>query len=270
MKKLTFVLLLLCLPLLAQDYINVENGSITRDALLDDISKITFSSDGSTINFEMTDGGTATEQLDDIVKIYFGVSQGDQSLPVALVSFTAVKSGDNVTLTWETASEVNNRGFDIERCLDETAIWRKITFIKGNGNSSTSTEYSYIDKNITSISNLKYRLKQMDYDGSFEYSEEISVTVESSALPEKFALENNYPNPFNPTTTISYQIPKEGLTTMLVFDMCGRVVTRLVNEQQTPGYYQVTFDASELGSGVYFCKLNSGNYTRTIKMLLVK
>jgi len=251
---------------------NVEfSGGLFKNSPLENIQQITFSPDGSQIIFQLVGGGTAIEQLDKIVQMTFDrTGLGDISLPVELTSFHAVKSRDVVTLYWRTESEVANRGFDIERLHNDISDWQKIIFVGGHGNNSEPIDYTYTDNHTKNLKNLKYRLKQYDYDGTFEYSEEIGVIVENLALPDTYELKNNYPNPFNPITTISYQIPENGLTKLIVYDMRGCEIAELVNEQQIPGNYKITFDASELGSGVYFCRLISGNYMKTIKMLLVK
>jgi len=272
MKKFAIMLSLFCTLLYSQEYLNVEfTGSQFKNSPLENIQQITFSPDGSQIIFEMVGGGTGTEPLESIVQMTFGTSGlGDQSLPVELTGFHAIKSGDAVTLFWCTASEVANSGFDVERLHSDITNWEKITFVQGHGNSSEPIDYTYIDDNVKGLQNLKYRLKQQDYDGTFEYSPVVVVTVDEIKTPITYQLNNNYPNPFNPATTISYQIPEEGLTNITVYDMRGREVAQLVNKQQIAGHYNVSFDASELGSGVYFCKMISGNYTKTIKMLLVK
>jgi len=261
-------MLILLSTLLGQDYLNVETGSGYQHALLTDILQITFSADGSTILFEMKNGQVAQEPLDNIVQMLFDPNpQGDQSLPVELSSFTAVQTDDGVTLFWETASEVNNMGFDIERKNEE---WEKIGFVLGEGNSSSPVSYTYVDENVSGKQNLQYRLKQIDTDGTYEYSPVVFVTLEEIALPIEFKLHHNYPNPFNPETTIAYEIAKENITTLLVYDMQGKLVEILVNENQFPGRYKLTFQANNYASGVYFCKLNSGNQQQLIKMLLMK
>ncbi|MCK4639964.1 MAG: T9SS type A sorting domain-containing protein [Candidatus Marinimicrobia bacterium] len=269
MKRIILVFLMLISYLYCTDYINVHITTGDKHEELSNIKKIYF--DGSNVKFELNNGYVDTESMDDIINITFGETPlGDQSLPVELVSFTAVQSGKNITLFWETASEVNNLGFDIERIHDGVNEWENIGFEEGNGSVSSSSEYCFCDKNIEKFHNIQYRLKQIDYDGSFEYSRAISVMVEEVILPDQFRLHNNYPNPFNPETTISYEIVKENITILKVYDILGNEVEVLVNQNQTPGRYNVKFNGSSLSSGVYFCKLESGNYSKLIKMLLVK
>lgn len=271
MKRITLFLLFMSISLFSQDYINVRMTSGTKYGLLDDISKITFNAEETVINFEMTNGGTDSENLDDILKITFdSEALGDVSLPVELQDFRAILSGDDVRLYWETASEINNYGFEIERIHTDITEWERIGFREGHGSCTTAKSYSFTDKKGSKFQNLKYRLKQIDYDGTFEYSPEILVRSENSVLPHKFALHANYPNPFNPTTTISYEIVEQAFTTMRIYDILGKEMSVLVNETQNPGKYEVKFNGAYLSSGVYFCKLTSGSYTQLIKMLMIK
>lgn len=271
MKKIFFIFCLIISILFAQDYLNLETSSGFKHADLDDISKITFSGDGNTIYFEMTSGGTASEPIDDIVQILFNSTpQGDQSLPVELVTFKAEVSHGNINLYWETASEENNQGFELQRKQTSSNSWLYVAFIKGQCNSSTTSAYSYTDKNAGNYSDLQYRLKQIDTDGTFEYSEVISVTTDGLQTPSKFQLHKNYPNPFNPTTTITYDIKDQNLTTLKIYNMLGNEIKVLVNKNQLPGTYRVDFDATDLATGIYFCRLTSGNNTQIIKMLMVK
>jgi hypothetical protein len=187
----------------------------------------------------------------------------DKPLPVELLSFISTVSANNVTLNWTTSKEINNAGFYVERYTNGT--WNELTFIQGKGN--TTGDYAYTDKNVNSGA-YSYRLKQVDFNGNFEYYElEGFVTV---GTPEKFMLAQNYPNPFNPTTTIVYGVPNNGPVTLKIYDNSGKEVATLVNEPKTEGYYTITFSAPDLASGIYFYKLESGNYVATKKMVLMK
>ena len=190
------------------------------------------------------------------------VSQGT---PVELASFTANVNEGNVTLNWLTASETNNQGFDIER-KSSASKFEKIGFISGIGTSTESHSYTFTDKNVET-GNYSYRLKQLDYDGTFEYSKEINVDV---TVPLEFALDQNYPNPFNPSTTISYSIPVKSRVTLKIFNALGKEIITLVNEEKSEGNYDVKFDASGIPSGIYFYKLNAGEFSSTKKMILLK
>ena len=272
MRKKQLLIIAVCFllgNLFGQDYINVGITTGNKQDLIDNIEKITFS--GDNIVFELNSGGGTTEPLDNITQITFGTTDnGDQSLPIELNNFVAIQNDDDVNLQWETATEVNNKGFDIERKHSTSDGWKKVAFVQGKGNSSSPVSYSYKDKNVYQFSNIKYRLKQIDTDGSYEYSAEISVELDEIQIPTQFVLHNNYPNPFNPTTYISYDIANEGQVTMKIYDMSGREVETLINQNQQPGKYIIEFDGGSLSSGVYFCRLTSGNNVKIIKMLLVK
>ena len=194
----------------------------------------------------------------------YSFNQGDP-LPVELTSFTASVKEKVVTLRWQTATEVNNYGFEIERKINNSN-WSNIGFVQGSGNSNFPKEYLFSDSSPIGGSKLGYRLKQIDSDGTFSYSDEINVEIVSN----KFDLSQNYPNPFNPSTAIIFSIPNEGLVSIKVFNSLGEEVTELVNETKPAGTYSVSFDASTLNSGVYFYKISTGNFVQTKKMILVK
>jgi hypothetical protein len=159
---------------------------------------------------------------------------------------------------------VNNAGFEIER---GTTSWQRIGFVQGFGYSASPREYSFTEKNLMA-GKYKYRLKQIDNNGTFTYSKEIEVAINTT--PDSYALYQNYPNPFNPATTITYQIPQAGFVTLKVYDAIGSEAATLVNQQQEAGSYNITFDGSKLNSGVYFYTLRSGAFSATKKLSLVK
>ena len=193
------------------------------------------------------------------------------ALPVELVSFNSIVSDNKVELNWITATEVNNYGFEVERGIGQKAIgnsaWEKIGFVQGNGNSNSPKEYRFTD-NTTTSGLYAYRLKQIDNDGTFKYSETIEVLV--SQIPNDFSLNQNYPNPFNPSTTISYDIPKTSFVKISVYDILGKEIKVLVNEAKNPGYYETVFDARELAGGIYCFSIRAGDFTQNKKMLLLK
>lgn len=200
------------------------------------------------------------------------VSHSFGSLPVELTSFSAKVDAGKVELLWKTATEVNNFGFEVERktVSNEQSTknsWGKVGFVEGNGTTNAAKEYSFTDNVFLSGSYL-YRLKQIDRDGKFTYSQ--SVEMNLSGTPAVFALEQNYPNPFNPSTVISYQIPMNSHVTLTVYDAIGREVASLVNEMQEAGRYTASFDGSKLSSGNYFAKLQSGEKVQLKKMLMLK
>lgn len=191
--------------------------------------------------------------------------EGQGLLPVELSSFVSSVSGNNITLKWSTASEVNNSGFEVERGINGN--FSKIAFIAGKGTSVVTNNYSYSDRNLNSGS-YSYRLKQIDFNGNYEYfnlSNEVII-----GLPSEFDLSQNYPNPFNPSTKINFSLPIDGKVSLKVFDMTGREVGNLVNEFKTAGYYTVNFNASNVSSGVYYYRLNAGNFNSVKKMIVVK
>jgi Secretion system C-terminal sorting domain len=189
----------------------------------------------------------------------------DQGVPVELTSFTANVGNSEVVLNWATATETNNKGFEVQR-KSENKDFEKIGFVAGFGTTTEHKSYSYTDSKV-SAGNYTYRLKQTDFDGSFKYSKTIEVAVTN---PDKFSLGQNYPNPFNPTTKISWQSPVSTLQILKVYDNLGRVVATLSNEYKPAGNYSVDFNASNLPSGVYYYKLTAGNFSSVKKMILLK
>ncbi len=198
-----------------------------------------------------------------LTAMQFTASSGSP-LPVELISFTASAHERSVTLHWNTATEVNNHGFEIERF--QNSDWNTMGFVGGAGTSSAPKSYSYVDQSVNGT--VTYRLKQIDKDGKFKYSQEVEVLLANA--PQEFGLEQNFPNPFNPTTAISFHLSSNGMTTLKVYDMIGREVASLVNEVKTAGSYAVNFDASKLASGIYFSKLQSGEKIQIKKMMLIK
>jgi hypothetical protein len=205
-------------------------------------------------------------------------------VPVELISFRAELSKNDVTLSWQTATENNNKGFEIERLQDYKinklqdlptgqAGWKTVGFEQGNGTTTEFNSYTFTDKNVEP-GFYQYRLKQIDFDGSFTYSDIIEVEVE--ALLE-FSLSQNYPNPFNPSTIISYQLPVNSWVTLKIYDILGNEIATLVNEEKPAGSYEVEFGSHsgssgirELTSGVYVYKLQAGDLIQTKKMVLMK
>jgi hypothetical protein len=188
-----------------------------------------------------------------------------QIVPVELTSFTATVNANNVLLKWSTATEINNSGFDIER-RTPNSDWKKIAFVSGSGTTSEKRNYNFSDKGL-SKGKYQYRLKQIDFGGTFEYSKVIEAEVLS---PVKFELAQNFPNPFNPTTSISFTIPQSGNVKLSVYNLLGQEIATLVNEYREAGTYNVEFNAENLNSGVYLYKLESNGLNLTRKMTLLK
>lgn len=204
--------------------------------------------------------------------------KGNSILPVELTAFQAKVVSGNIQLNWKTATELNNAGFEIERSVQNGTLtkemWNKIGFIPGSGTTTTLHEYSYTDRSpVEGV--IKYRLKQIDMDGSFEYSQIVEVDF---IQPGKFILYQNYPNPFNPETEIHFVLPTESNVSLVVFNSLGEKVATLLNNVQQAGFHKVSLNASSLTSGIYFYQINSspvdpnaGQTFRQIKkMMLLK
>ena len=193
-------------------------------------------------------------------------------LPVELTSFTAKLIGKNVRLLWQTSTEINNFGFEVERF--ENSDWVKIGFVNGNGNSNSPKDYSFIDDQIKVNGTIKYRLKQIDNDGQFEYSDVISVTFS----PNEFELFQNYPNPFNPSTSISWNSKVDAEVTIKIFDILGNEITTLLSEFKEAGNHKIDFNTSNLNSnlasGVYIYQIEIKNnqllFNTNKKMTFIK
>ncbi len=233
-------------------FITLSNGNVTSMVVYGANTKLYFSSDN----------GSVYESYHTL-------------LPVELKYFNGIYLDNSVKLIWQTASETNNFGFEIER-KTVNSDWRVIGFKAGKGTTTIAQEYEFID-NLFEVNSTKlyYRLKQIDFDGSFEYSNEIEVEV----TPSAFELYQNYPNPFNPSTKISFTIPNVGtglaLTVLKVYDALGNEVATLLNEYKPAGRYEVEFDANvaqtiSLCSGVYYYQLKAGDFVQTKKMILMR
>jgi hypothetical protein len=189
----------------------------------------------------------------------------DNPVPVEFSNFTATVNLNNVQISWTTLTEINNSGFEIQR-KTESSDWMMVTFIPGFGTSTEIHLYTYDDINLIA-GRYTYRIKQIDQDGSAHYSNMINIDVN---VPAEFALEQNYPNPFNPSTRIKYSIGSKQFVSLKVYDVLGNEIATLVNEEKPSGDYELQFLAVNLPSGIYFYKLEAGNFTKTKKMILMK
>lgn len=197
------------------------------------------------------------------------------ALPVELTAFNYSIDVRDVKLTWETTRETNNSGFDIERSeIDKSGSrtgWIKLGFVQGSGSSNTPKAYTYYDRKLNT-GKYYYRLKQIDYNGNFEYYDLTSEVA--IGKPAVFDVSQNYPNPSNPKSKIDYQLPIDGKVTIKIYDITGREVTTLVNEQKEAGYYTAVFDGSSLASGIYIYRLtaegNGQNFSKVMKLVLIK
>jgi hypothetical protein len=198
------------------------------------------------------------------INYFDNIDFGQGIIPVELTAFKASVSDNGVLLNWTTASEVNNNGFNIERRTDKT-IFEKVGFVMGKGTTTESSSYSFLDPHAAG--KVYYRLRQIDNDGSFEFSQ--TIEVDATKLV-KFELAQNYPNPFNPSTTIKYSIPDQSFVTIKVFDVLGNEIVKLVNEEKDAGIHQINFNASNLSSGIYYYSISAGNFSATKKFMLMK
>ena len=196
---------------------------------------------------------------------------GDDPLPIQLANFSAEQNNGNVLLKWETKSEVQNAGFDVERKTASDEQFIKIGFIKGSGNSNTPKMYSFTD-NSSQGGNISYRLCQINTNGLVTYSNEIQV----NSIPSNYILFQNYPNPFNPSTIIKYTLPFESKVNIKFYNSIGQCVREVNEATMQPGYYSLNFNSSGLASGIYFYSIKAvstngkNNFTAVKKMMLLK
>ncbi len=195
----------------------------------------------------------------------------DCGMPVELVSFAATTTDGKVILNWKTSTEINSYGFEIERSIKNENLdnirWEVIGFVEGHGNSNSPKEYSFIDLPL-SDGKYSYILKQIDNDGTFKYSHSVEIGINVS--PSSFALAQNFPNPFNPSTTISFSIPQQEFVSLKIYDILSSQIAVLVDEKLEAGNYHKKWSPAGLSSGVYFYTLKAGKFTETRKMNLLK
>ncbi len=220
------------------------------------------------IQYYITNGGVNGSYSDywglDLVQVL-----GGPNVPVELTSFTASSISGNVELNWTTATEKNNKGFEVERKVNRDYI--TVGFVSGNGTTTEVKNYNFIDKNLMP-GKYFYRLKQVDFDGTYEYSKAIEVEV---AQPTEFALNQNYPNPFNPSTKINFSLSVDSKVTLSVFNILGQKVATLINGNLSAGNHSAVFNANSMQSGIYLVKIeangnNGQNFSSIKKMTLMK
>jgi len=256
------------------------NGEPVYDGLRaswvkEEINLAGFNSNQFKLKFELKSDGSQTRDgwyIDDVGIMVYGI------VPVELTSFAAAVIDDKIKLDWQTATELNNAGFEIQRkspspnpSLKEGAFifgeWEKIGFVKGNGTTTEMNNYSFVDDEILK-QKVSYRLKQIDFDGTFSYSNEVEV---DASIPIRFSLEQNYPNPFNPSTKINYALSSNQFVKLKVFNSLGEEVETIVNEFQDAGTHSKLYIInSVLPSGIYFYRLQAGDFVETKKMILLK
>lgn len=193
------------------------------------------------------------------------------NIPVELTSFTGNVIQDGVMLNWSTATELNNQGFEIERSTAQQS-WQKIGYVPGFGTTTEPKSYSFLDENVSN-GTYTYRLRQIDFDGSANYSPEVMVEVDMT--PSDFGLSQNYPNPFNPSTTIQFQVPKASDVSIVVYDMLGKEVKSLFASQVQSGKYSVEWNGTnnagmKVTSGMYIYRMIAGDFINVKEMVLLK
>ena len=189
-----------------------------------------------------------------------------QPLPVELNSFTSTVINNTVKLNWTTATEVNSSSFDVEKTTINKENWISLSSIKASGNSNSPKNYSFVDRNIIS-GKYNYRLKMVDNDGTFKYSTAIEANISE---PYKFALEQNFPNPFNPSTTISFTLPLISRVVLSIYNELGQKVAELFNGEKAAGSHSIEWNAGNFNSGIYFYELKTEKYSLTKKLILMK
>ncbi len=207
----------------------------------------------------------------------FAMADGNAPLPVVLSSFDAAVMKRDVSLSWTTESEINNQGFSVERRIksqdNRYSDWKEVAFVEGKGNTTTRQSYSYSDKKLNS-GTYQYRLKQVDFNGNYEYHSPSNNADLVIGKPGVFDISQNYPNPSNPTSNIDFQMPFDGKVSLRVYDILGKEVATLVDGYRTADFYTAKFDGTNLSTGIYFYRIiaESGTerFTKTLKMILVK
>jgi hypothetical protein len=238
------------------------NPSLVSEPPVADLTSSDIVADDSIFSVCLRQGSNAySVQIDGI---FIGTTYSEVT-PVELSSFTAKVVGGNVVLNWQTASELNNQGFEVQR-KSVNGEWISRGFVSGSGTTTETKDYHFTD-NPDQNGKYSYRLKQVDFDGTFEYSKEVEVEI---VKPVSYELGQNYPNPFNPSTTIKFSMPEAGNVKLVVYNLLGQEVKSLVNGFMQSGTHIVNFDASNLNSGMYLYRLNTGTFTEVRKMTLIK
>ncbi len=220
------------------------------------------------IQYQIFDGGPLGNNSN-----YIGIDllqvKGAGYIPVELTSFTATAIGNDVQLNWSTATEKNNRGFEVQR--NNGNGFTTISFVRGNGTTTQPQSYSFVDKNLNS-GTYSYRLMQIDLDGTTDLSKTVEVEIIN---PKEFALNQNFPNPFNPTTKINFSLAVDSKVSLKVFNVLGQEVSTLLNGNLSAGNHEINFNAIGFNTGVYFYKLEATgidgtNFSSVRKMILSK
>ncbi|MBD3291224.1 T9SS type A sorting domain-containing protein [candidate division KSB1 bacterium] len=248
-----------------------DSGILIKGNVLDDL-----------FGFDYTSYFIAPQQQPDAAMNYAGkmknplsVSVTHSAVPVELTTFEAFIDKNNVLLKWTTATESNNFGFEVQRRKSGASEWQILNFVKGHGTTANPCSYSYLDENLEP-GNYAYRLKQIDFNGQFELSQELEISLNA---PAYFSLQQNYPNPFNPVTKINYQIPgdpgKRIAVSLDIYNLLGEKVKSLVSQTQSAGYHSIYWNGMDdngnvVPTGIYVYRLQAGRYIATKRMVLMK
>ncbi len=254
------------LPVTKTDVVTGLTGN-PRGIVINAAGSLIYWTDNATqdISRATTAGGSITQLFTGIPYPQGVAINWDSSLPVELLNFSSDVTRNSVKLIWSTGFELNNKGFSVER--KSAGEYKEISFVNGLGSSNNTHSYSFQDANLQT-GNYSYRLKQVDLNGNYKYYELANEVVVGT--PKQFSLSQNFPNPFNPVTNISFELPLNLFVELKVFDIMGREVSSIVNQQLTAGYYQFKFDATGFSSGTYFYRIKADNFTSMKKMIVVK
>lgn len=254
------------LPVSKVDVVSGLTGN-PRGLVIDADNSLIYWTDNTTddISRATTSGASVTSLISGIPYPQGIAINWNSAVPVEISSFTSLLNRNSVKLSWTTVMEMNNRGFSIER--KSTGEFKEIAFVSGNGSSNHEINYSFEDRNLQ-VGSFRYRLKQMDYNGNYEYYNLTNEVI--IGVPQQFRLLQNYPNPFNPVTNIEFELPQNSFVELKIFDITGREVSSILNQNLTAGYHKYSFDASGISSGAYFYRINAGSFSDMKKMIVLK
>jgi len=230
---------------------------------------------GATIVYDSDRNALIISGLASFSEFAIGSAGGDNPLPVELTSFSGTSTNAGVRLNWTTASEADNAGFVLYRNGEKLASYKSVDALKGQGISANETHYRFVDSDVALGESYTYKITSVDRSGTtHEYVQTVSLSITEAITetpkPNEYALQQNYPNPFNPATTITYSLKQAGKVTFRVFDMLGREVYKEVMQGQAGENEPIQFKGAGLNSGVYFYQIQSGAFSETKKMMLLK
>lgn len=221
---------------------------------------------GTLINVNLADSGSYTVTNPSVFDKLKLLVNYVNIIPVELSSFSASIVEGNVVLNWSTATELNNRNFEVQR-KTENSDWQTLGYVEGHGTTTDPHSYSFVDKSVNSNTKYFYRLRQNDFDGKFSFSNVIEIDI---SAPSDYSLDQNYPNPFNPSTNISFTLPRASFVKLIIYNQLGEVVDQLINQQLEAGKYIYNWNAKSHSSGIYLYELQADGYKQTKKMSLLK